>query len=148
MIKIKFKAINCDAILPTKAHSNDTGWDVYCTNDVFISPGESKIVPIGLQLADITPGFWIQVACRSGLGFKHNLAVHPGIIDEGYRGSLDILFRNFDLQKTYHFKKGDKVAQLVVFKNEISEVSFTEEVSETKRGEKGFGSSDGKTFRL
>jgi dUTP pyrophosphatase len=141
MIQIQFKPLNINAKLPTKAHSNDTGWDVYCTDDVIIAPGESKVVPIGLQLAFISPGYWIQVACRSGLGFKHNLAVHPGIIDEGYRGSLDILFRNFDGTRTHTFKKGDKVAQLVVFKNELSEVLFTDEVSETKRGEKGFGSS-------
>ena len=142
MIQIKFKALNNDAKLPTKAHIEDTGWDVYCTGDVEVLPGESKVVPIGLQLAYITPGFWIQVACRSGLGFKHNLAVHPGVIDEGYRGSLDILFRNLDQTRTYSFKKGDKVAQLIVYKNELSEVTFTDEISVASRGDKGFGSSD------
>ena len=131
MIQIKFKAL-----------IEDTGWDVYCTGDVEVLPGESKVVPIGLQLAYITPGFWIQVACRSGLGFKHNLAVHPGVIDEGYRGSLDILFRNLDQTRTYSFKKGDKVAQLIVYKNELSEVTFTDEISVASRGDKGFGSSD------
>jgi len=142
IIKISFKSLNTDAKLPTKAHSNDTGWDVYCIDNVDIKPGESKIVPVGLQLAYITPGYWIQVACRSGLGFKHNLAVHPGVIDEGYRGSLDILFRNFDLSKTHSFKKGDKVAQLIVYKNIETLVEWTDQVSETTRGEKGFGSSD------
>lgn len=141
MIQIKFKTIFADAKLPTKAHIEDTGWDVYCISDTVITPGESKVVPIGLQLAYITPGYWIQVACRSGLGFKHNLAVHPGVIDEGYRGSLDILFRNLDKTKTHTLKKGDKVAQLIVYKNELSEVSFTDQVVETARGEKGFGSS-------
>jgi len=142
MVKISFKSLNADAKLPTKAHSNDTGWDVYCTDNVDIKPGESKIVPIGLQLAFITPGHWILVCCRSGLGFKHNLTVHPGVIDEGYRGSLDILFRNLDLERTYSFKKGDKVAQLVIFENIQTSVEWTDQISETARGDKGFGSSD------
>ena len=143
-MNIKFKKLTDNSILPTKAHINDTGWDVYCTDDISIQPGESKVVPIGLQLAYITPNYWIQVACRSGLGFKHNLAVHPGVIDEGYRGSLDILFRNLDQTRTYNFKRGDKVAQLIVYQNIDSQVEWTDEIVNTIRGEKGFGSSDKK----
>lgn len=142
MITLSFKKLHKDAILPTKAHDNDTGWDVYATEEVTVEPGDSKVVPVGLQLAYITPGNWILVACRSGLGFKHNLTVHHGVIDEGYRGSLDILLRNLDKSRPYTFKKGDKIAQLVVYPLIQSNVNWTEEVSESRRGEKGFGSSD------
>ena len=144
MVDIKFKKLHDDAKLPTKAHLDDTGWDVYCTETISIEPGESKVVPIGLQLAHITPGFWILVMCRSGLGFKHNLTVHNGVIDSGYRGSLDILVRNLDKTRTFFCNKGDRVAQLVVFQNYISGVDWSTETSETSRGDKGFGSSGNK----
>jgi len=142
MIDLNFIQLVPDAKLPTKAHDNDTGWDVYCTEEATLNPGESKVVPVGLQLAYITPGYWILIACRSGLGFKHNLTVHHGVIDEGYRGSLDVLVRNLDKTRPYTFRKGDKVAQLVIYPLIQSNVEWAEEVHETKRGEKGFGSSD------
>ena len=144
MIKLNFKKLHNEAKLPTKAYCNDTGWDVYATEQVTIEPGDSKVIPIGLQLTYITPGYWILIACRSGLGFKHNLTVHHGVIDEGYRGSLDILIRNLDKNKNYTFQKGDKVAQLIVYQNYQADVEWTEQVVESARGEKGFGSSDKK----
>lgn len=129
------------AQLPTKAYPGDTGFDVYCVEDTTIGPGESKVVPVGLKLGDITPGYWIMIECRSGLGFKHNLTVHNGVIDNGYRGSLDILVRNLDKQRYYTFREGDKVAQLVIHRNYRTNVGWTDVPTTSYRDAKGFGSS-------
>lgn len=139
--KVEFIKTHEKAVLPTKAHDNDTGFDVHATESVTLTPGQSKVVPIGLKLGYITPGYWILIGSRSGLGFKHNLTAHPGVIDEGYRGSLDILIRNLDQNRSYTFNVGDKVAQLIVFRNYTVEVSEATEAVATARGEKGFGSS-------
>lgn len=139
--RVKFVFTHPEAKLPTKAHDTDTGFDVYATELVTIAPGQSKVVPIGLKLGYITPGYWIMVSPRSGLGFKYNLTVHPGVIDETYRGSLDILVRNLDQNRSYTFNVGDRVAQLIVFRNYNVEVERVDEVEATTRGDKGFGSS-------
>jgi dUTP pyrophosphatase len=152
-----------DAKLPTLAHSDpdtgDTGYDVYAVEDVTIPSmdGErlkdlaelsqprdyripSRVVPIGLEVAYITPGYWFQVAAKSGLGFKHELRPHPGIIDNGYRGDCGIKIYNFGSQP-YTFHKGDKVAQLVIHKLYHVNMNWADEKSSSRRGAKGYGST-------
>lgn len=138
-IKIVFKKTNENALLPTKNHADDSGWDVYSVEDTIIPARGSKIVDNGLTLAYMTPNYWLKVETRSGLGFKHGLLCHPGIIDNGYRGNLGIKIYNLTDQD-YTVKKGDRIAQLVVYKNYPAEVSFGE-IIETDRGDSGFGSS-------
>lgn len=138
-IKIVFKKTNENALLPTKNHTDDSGWDVYSVEDTIIPARGSKIVDNGLTLAYMTPNYWLKVETRSGLGFKHGLLCHPGIIDNGYRGNLGIKIYNLTDQD-YTVKKGDRIAQLVVYKNYPAEVSFGE-IIETDRGNSGFGSS-------
>ena len=138
-IKIVFKKTNESALLPTKNHADDSGWDVYSVEDTIIPARGSKIVDNGLTLAYMAPDYWLKVETRSGLGFKHGLLCHPGIIDNGYRGNLGIKIYNLTDQD-YTVKKGDRIAQLVVYKNYPAEVSFGE-IVETDRGNSGFGSS-------
>lgn len=148
-VHVGFKKTHPDAVLPTKNHKDDAGMDVYAVEDITVPGWDSvnvcmdnatdTIVPIGLNLATITSGFFLTVACRSGLGFKHGLSVHPGIIDNGYRGDLGILMRN-NTKSDYHIKRGDRIAQLIVLPS--YEAVITEsECEETKRGHQGFGSS-------
>ena len=97
---------------------------------------------MGLTLADITPGYWFRIEPRSGLGFKHGLQPHLGVIDNPYRGDLGVKLYNFG-SKDVIIPKGSGVAQIVVYKIVDSAVSFTDEVSDTDRGEAGFGSTGG-----
>jgi dUTP pyrophosphatase len=76
---------------------------------------------------------------RSGLGFKHGIIPHPGIIDQGYRGDAGIKLYNFT-DKDYEVKAGDRIAQFVVYKNYNIEV-YEGDIIKSKRGESGFGSS-------
>ena len=136
---LKFKKINSSAKLPTKNNVTDTGFDVYCVEDKLIPSRGSSVVDVGLEFAYISPGYWVKVEGRSGLGFKHGVAPHPGIIDSGYRGNAGIkLYNNSDTE--YEVKAGDRIAQFVVYKNYNVTVEEGDTV-ESDRGDSGFGSS-------
>lgn len=78
---IKFEKTNEEAKLPFKKRESDTGWDVFSVENKIIPARGSAVVDIGLNLAYITPGYWLQVGTRSGMGFKYGLMCHPGVID-------------------------------------------------------------------
>lgn len=141
---IKFKKTHPDAILPRKAHphpeTGDTGFDLFAVEDTVIPARGSAVVPVGLVLADITPSFWFRIEPRSGLGFKHNLQPHLGVIDNPYRGDLGVKLYNFS-DKEVTIEKGIACAQFVVYEIYETAVEFVDEVSETDRGESGFGST-------
>lgn len=148
-VTIKFKKTHEDAVLPGANNSEpgvgDSGYDLTAVDERFIPAGGSVVVPVGLTLADITPGYWIRIEPRSGLGFKHNIQPHLGVIDNGYRGDLGVKLYNFsDSGNGYTVNKGDRIAQLVVYPLIQPCVSFCDDVTDTSRGDKGFGSSDSK----
>lgn len=161
--KISFVKVHPEAQLPTRNHGNirviktdvsnseikkevdilgthDTGYDMFCCESVTIASKSSGVVPVGLKLGYIDPGFWIKVESRSGLGFKHGLMCHPGIIDNAYRGDMGIKIYNFS-DTDYTFNSGDKVCQLIVYPLIDMIVTEASDASESHRGEKGFGSS-------
>lgn len=145
-ISVKLVKTHDDAVLPVANNKDpltgDSGYDLYAVEDVVITRSSSAVVPVGLTLADITPGYWIRIEPRSGLGFKHSLQPHLGVIDNGYRGDLAVKMYNFNGSSSYTVKKGDKIAQLVVYPLLQPIFEFTDTVTETSRGDKGFGSSD------
>lgn len=136
---LKFEKTHPDAKLPTKNHTSDTGYDVYSIEDKVIPSKGSNIVNVGLKFADIPEGYWIKVESRSGLGFKHSILAHPGIIDNGYRGDAGIKLYNLS-DKDYEIKAGDRIAQFVIYLNIGMNVEWGQ-IQNTDRGEKGFGSS-------
>ncbi len=138
-MKLQFEKTHEDAVIPGKNHVEDTGMDVTCIEDFTIPARGSAIVGVGLKFAYIEPGYWVGISGRSGLGFKFGVHPHPGVIDEGYRGDAGIKLYNFT-DKDYEGKKGDRIAQFVVYANIPVEVSEGN-VIESDRGEKGFGSS-------
>lgn len=142
---LRFKKTNPDAVLPTASRdtalTGDSGYDLYAVEYREIEPGNSTVVPVGLQVAYCTPGYWFKIEARSGLGFKHSVAPHPGIIDNQYRGDMGVKVYNNGKEKFQVFT-GDKIAQIVMYELIQPIVEWADEVDETDRGEKGFGSSD------
>jgi len=144
-IKVKFLKTHDDAILP-KVNNNawstgDSGYDIFSVEDVVIPARGTTVAPVGITVADISPGYWFRIEPRSGLGFKHNIQPHLGVIDNQYRGDLGVKLYNFsDTDVT--IEKGKAVAQFVVYPLLQVDVDWSEEVTETNRGAKGFGSSD------
>ena len=143
---LKFKKTHDAAVLPKanndKPYFGDTGYDLTAVESAWIRPGTSKVVEVGLTLADITPGYWFRIEPRSGLGFKNSIQPHLGVIDNGYRGDLGVKLYNFHEFTDLQVKAGDKIAQIVVYPLIQPECEWSEEVTETDRGDKGFGSSD------
>ena len=150
-VTVKFKATHDDAVLPQannkQTGTGDTGYDLVAVEDVDIPHGKSAVVPVGLTLADISPGYWFRIEPRSGLGFKYSLQPHLGVIDNGYRGDLGVKMYNFHESTDIKIEKGDKIAQLVIYELLQPEFEFTDEISDTARGDKGFGSSDKTTIQ-
>lgn len=144
-VDIKFVKTHPDAVLPKYNHSDpftgDTGLDVAAVEDVTINAKGWGIVPVGLKLAYLTPGYWFRVEGRSGMGFKKHVFPHFGIIDNAYRGDMGIKLYNFNFQDL-EIKAGEKIAQLIVYPLIQANVDWADRVVNTKRGEKGFGSSD------
>ena len=139
-VEIKFTKTNEDARIPTRNFDTDTGFDIYSVETIAIPARGSTVVDVGLTFAYITPGYWIKIEGRSGLGFKYGITPHPGIIDQGYRGTAGIkLYNNTDTE--YTVKRGERIAQLIVYRNYYVEMSEAENVEESERGANGFGSS-------
>lgn len=143
-VDIKFVKTHPDAVLPKYNHADpytgDSGLDVTAVEKVVIPAKGYNVVPVGLKLGFITPGYWFRVEGRSGVGFKKHIFPHFGIIDNPYRGDMGVKLYNFGTEDQT-FMPGDKVAQLIIYPLIQANVNWTVEVSETKRGEKGFGSS-------
>lgn len=106
-----------------------------------IQPGERVLVPTGLAF-EIEPGFEVQVRPRSGLSLKTHLLVvnSPGTIDADYRGEVKIILGNFGTGPEV-IKHGDRVAQMVLAPITQAEFITTDALTDTARGEGGFGST-------
>ena len=127
---------------PVRAHEGDAGLDLHANEAAHIDPGERATVGTGIAVA-IPDGHAGLVVPRSGLAARHGITLvnTPGLIDAGYRGELRVLLLNTDRQKSFKVTPGDRIAQLVLVKVESPEPSEVGELSETKRGEGGFGST-------
>jgi dUTP pyrophosphatase len=145
---IKFVKTHPDAVLPkancAPEHSighGDTGYDLTAVEDVTITASDSAVVPVGLTLAHIDPGYWFRIEPRSGLGFKHSIQPHLGVIDNGYRGDMGVKLYNFDIESDYKVAKGDRIAQLVVYRLFSPTVGWADQIEGSGRGDRGLGSS-------
>jgi dUTP pyrophosphatase len=130
------------AQLPSRAHDGDAGLDLYACETAHIGPGERWSVGTGVGV-EIPAGHAGLVLPRSGLARDHGIALvnAPGLIDSGYRGELRVLLLNTDPAETFRVEPGDRIAQLVLTPIITADVVEAEALSESGRGEGGFGSS-------
>ena len=140
-MKLKFKRIHPDAVLPEYAHPSDAGMDVKSIDDLVIAPGKRALVHTGLVMA-LPPMYEAQVRPRSGLALKKGVTVlnTPGTIDSGYRGEVGVILINLG-EEDFEIKKGDKIAQIVIAPVTVAEIVETDFIDDTDRGEGGFGST-------
>lgn len=139
--KLRVKKLHPDAILPKKNYRTDACFDLYSIENNHIYPSEVITINTGIAI-ELPEGYAGFIWDRSGLGRQgiHRLA---GVIDSSYRGPIKIVLAhiNRDTYKSYCINKGDRIAQLHINKVEDFEVIEVDELSPTKRGEKGWGSS-------
>lgn len=169
-IQVGFKKLSEHAIIPTKAHETDSGFDLYAAEDIIIAPGETVVVKTDIAVV-LPVGHEAQVRNRSGITSKTKLRIQLGTIDNPYRGNIGItvdnisqkflhaetsrvkhmrhldnsavqpVFGDYHLHDTYLIHKGDKLAQLVIQALPSVESVEVFELDKTDRGINGFGSS-------
>jgi dUTP pyrophosphatase len=137
-ISVKFKKLHPDAVTPFYGSEEAAGFDLHSLIDLELKPNEVKVIPTGLAL-EIEPGYCWQFWGRSGLASK---GIHPsgGLIDSDYRGELKVILNNISSQ-TYNIKKGERIVQVVPVPTVRVDFHESTELSETKRGQGGFGST-------
>lgn len=162
-LKIKVK-LDENAKMPQKAHSSDAGWDLFAPED-FVVPATRNVIStatimqgydvVGYKPVEkpnigsitvntgvhiqIPDGYVGMIKSKSGLNVKHGL-IAEGTIDANYTGSIVVKLYNLS-SEPYHFKKHDKITQIVVIPIPQTELIEVDELDDTERGENGFGSS-------
>lgn len=126
---------------PFYATTGSAGFDISSTEELTLLPGEKAIVGTGLFF-EIPEGYELQIRPRSGNAAKHSVTVlnSPGTIDSDYRGEVKVILFNAG-KKPFPIKAGDRIAQGVVSRVFQLKFEFVKELSETERGEGGFGST-------
>ena len=136
---IQEQKLSKDAIVPTKANDADAGWDLYVPHDFLIMPHGKGLVPTHIAMA--IPSQHVGLLWdRSGLAAKKGLHRFAGVIDSGYRGEIKVCLWNSSDQEV-HFKKGERIAQILFQSVPKCNLQEVEELNATERGDGGFGSS-------
>lgn len=130
-----------DTLIPSYQTSGSAGCDLRSTDNAVIPSGSRLVVGTGLKL-EIPSGFGAMVCARSGLSAKNGIQVlnGPGIVDNDYRGEIKVILHNSG-KEDFIVKKGDRIAQILFFPIFQAIFQKSSAISETNRGEGGFGST-------
>jgi dUTP pyrophosphatase len=141
-VKVLIKRLDPGVPLPMYAKGGDAGADIVSAVDITLAPGERALVPTGISIA-LPDGYVALVHPRSGLAIKHGVTMvnAPGTVDAGYRGELKLILINHDPSESVSFKRGDRVAQLVIQQVERAEFIEVHDLPGSGRGTDGFGST-------
>jgi dUTP pyrophosphatase len=142
VIELPIRRLRDDAVVPERAYAGDAGLDLASCERVELGPGKRATVGTGLAVA-IPDGYAGFVQPRSGLAARHGLTIvnTPGLVDSGYRGELKIVLLNTDEREPFVVEPGMRIAQLVVLQVPGVDPVEVDELPETQRGVRGFGSS-------
>lgn len=141
-VQVLITRLDPELPLPKYAKGGDAGADIVSRIDITLAPGERALVPTGIAIA-LPDGYVALVHPRSGLAIKHGVTMvnSPGTVDAGFRGELQIILINHDRSESVSFKRGDRIAQLVIQKVERAEFVEVESLPGSGRGDGGFGST-------
>ena len=126
------------AIMPTRGTDGAAGYDLYAIEDVTINCFQFIPVSTGVSMA-IPTGHYGRIAPRSGLSVKHGVMVGAGVIDSDYRGEIKVALAT--LNGVYEFKKGDRIAQIIIEPVVTPELVQVDSLDDSERGDGGFGST-------
>lgn len=144
-MKVRFKKLSPQAIVPTYAHNGDACFDIYALGDmekpVDIRPDGAAVIPTGISF-EVPMGYVMLVFSRSGHGFKHGVRLGNavGVIDAGYRGELKVSLHN-DGRARFKVAHGDRIAQAMIIPRPAIELEEAGELSDSSRGTGGLGST-------
>ncbi|CAB4667778.1 MAG: dUTP diphosphatase [Actinobacteria bacterium] len=141
-VQVLIKRLDDGVPIPTYAKGGDAGADLVTRIDLTLAPGERALAPTGISIA-LPDGYVALVHPRSGLAIKHGVTMvnAPGTVDAGFRGELQIILINHDPRESISFKRGDRIAQLVIQQVERAQFVEVNELPGSGRGTNGFGST-------
>jgi dUTP pyrophosphatase len=142
MIELKIKMLDAGLPVPRYQHEGDAGLDLPSRIEIVLEPGERAMVPTGVAVA-IPRGYAGLVLIRSGIAARHGIQCvnSPGLIDAGYRGEISVIMLNTDLREPFTVRRGERIAQLVLYRVEEATLVEVKDLDETTRGKGGFGST-------
>jgi dUTP pyrophosphatase len=143
-VEVLITRLDPDLPLPSYARQDDAGADLVCAEDVDLAPGQRAVVGTGIAIA-LPAGYAAFVHPRSGLAARHGVTLvnAPGTIDAGYRGEIRVVLLNTDPATPVSFRRGDRIAQLVVQRVERAAFREVAALPDSARGDNGFGSTGG-----
>ena len=138
---MKIKLLSNKAKIPTRGSEDAAGWDLYAATDATIVPHSTVKISTDIAI-EIPTGHFGAVFARSGLATKQGLrpANCVGVIDSDYRGPIIVALHN-DMDQTREILSGDRIAQLVFIPYSFWDWEVVDELSDTERGDGGFGHS-------
>ncbi len=139
-VKLKIKKIHPSAVMPSYTKAGDAGLDLSAVEGGEIQPQSRAKFGTGVAF-EIPAGYVGLIWDRSGMSTKKGVKTLGGVIDSGYRGEIVVALANVS-DVPVQIMKGDKIAQILIQKIETAQIEISNELSETQRGETGFGSSD------
>jgi len=148
---IDVSLVHSGAILPNRGSPAAAGYDLYACSGTIIEAGERRLVDTGIkldmsknrfppELEALGVGIYGRIAPRSGLALRNGIQVGAGVIDPDYRGNLGVLVFNFG-KEVFHVQAGDRIAQLIFEVHMTPELRVVAGLSDTTRGDGGFGST-------
>ena len=152
-MELKIKLLSPDAVIPTRANPGDAGLDLTSVEDYVLRPGERKLFKTDVAMR-IPPGYYGHICGRSGLAYKNGIAVLGGIIDESFSGNVGVILLNTQSKSldlldmlargtgSIEITKGQKIAQIIIQPYISPDIVLVDELEESLRGSRGFGSSD------
>lgn len=142
-VKLKVKRLRDTALIPTKNKNDDAAFDLYwCPSDpakMSMTVDTWAMLETGVSF-ETPKGYYLQIQGRSGLAAKFGVDVLGGVIDSGYRGEVKVIV-SCPYGVNAHFNRGDRIGQLIMHKLPEVELVEVAELSDSERGENGFGSS-------
>ena len=135
---LKLKKIHQNAIIPKYDHVDDAGFGLYSIEEKVLKPMEYYAVATGIS-SEIPQDYFVSIRDRSSMAIK-GLHVMGGVIDAGYRGEWKVILINLS-GADYKIEVGDKIAQGILQSAKQAKIEITEDLSNTSRGEGGFGST-------
>jgi len=128
------------ATLPTRGSRFSAGHDLYALEDVLIPAQGQKLVGTWIAIG-IPQGTYARIALRSGLAYKKSIGIGRGVIDANYTGEVKVIMMNHG-KMSYQVQEGDRIAQMIIEKIDMSGMMEVDRLQITDRGNKGFGSTD------
>jgi dUTP pyrophosphatase len=139
-ISIPIKKLSDKAIIPSQGSTEAAGYDLYAAENAVVYSLSRTLIKTNISIA-IPEGYYGRIAPRSGLAYKNGIDVLAGVIDSDYRGDIGVILFNTSTTNEFQVKAGDRIAQIIIEKCHNVHWDLEDNLDQTKREQKGFGST-------